>query len=88
MVGPDASVVSESTSYTNEVCADCVENQALLRFSSKPEETQSRRAIKKNPCWVLYKFGPGETRTLTPKALDPKSSASTNFATGPIVSAI
>lgn len=42
MVGPDASVVSESTSYTNEVCADCVENQALLRFSSKPEETQSR----------------------------------------------
>ena len=34
---------------------------------------------------LSFKYGPGETRTLTPKALDPKSSASTNFATGPLV---
>ncbi len=35
--------------------------------------------------WLKFqKTGPGETRTLTPKALDPKSSASTNFATGPL----
>ena len=32
----------------------------------------------------FFSGGPGETRTLTPKALDPKSSASTNFATGPL----
>ena len=41
---------------------------------------QEKRAIKGS---FSKNGGPGETRTLTPKALDPKSSASTNFATGP-----
>ena len=48
----------------------------------------SLKGQKKEPVRVLLNGGPGETRTLTPKALDPKSSASTNFATGPIVSAL
>ena len=34
-------------SLTREVCADCVENQAKLRFSSKPAETESRKRTKK-----------------------------------------
>ena len=38
---------------------------------------------KKEAFRLLFKSGREETRTLTPKALDPKSSASTNFATRP-----
>ena len=37
-IARDASVVNELVSFTNEVCADYVENQVLLRFSSKPTE--------------------------------------------------
>ena len=49
-----------------------------LRSSRLFPSQQKKEALR-----LPFKFGREETRTLTPKALDPKSSASTNFATRP-----
>ena len=45
--------------------------------------TLNTKILKKDLKGPFLVSGREETRTLTPKALDPKSSASTNFATRP-----
>ena len=62
------------------------EEQMIIQYRYSDAANGTREIAIKNTFDVfecVLNGGPGETRTLTPKALDPKSSASTNFATGP-----